>query len=130
MKKFILGCFSFVLLLALCACGKQDEFEITLRIPPNSYAEEFVYSDEEISPLNKKITIWNGNNLGDCSVILKPIEVRQENSYEENYLTPGLSLKMDVEKGAWYKIGVRAWNESNEEKIVGIRVKGVIVRIK
>lgn len=127
MKKLIL---ILIFLFSLTGCSKQNEFEITLRIPPNSYAEEFIYSDEEISPLRNKITILNGNNLGDCSVILKPIEVKQENSYEENYLTPGLSVKMDVEKGAWYKIGIRVFNETNQEKIMGVKVKGVVVRIE
>lgn len=127
MKKLIL---ILIFLFSLTGCSKQNEFKITLRIPPNSYAEEFIYSNEEISPLRNKITILNGNNLGDCSVILKPIEVKQENSYEENYLTPGLSVKMDVEKGAWYKIGIRVFNETNQEKIVGVKVKGVMVRIE
>ena len=93
------------------------------------YQEDFFYSDEEISPTGNKITISLGEGIGDTQVVLKPIEVKEENAYEPTYITPGMSVKMDVEKGAWFKIGVNMQNPTTEDIHVYVVVKGVEVRI-
>ncbi len=42
-----------------------------------------------------------GDGLGDTEVVLEPVEVREENAYDEiAYMTLGMPVKMDVEKGA------------------------------
>ena len=91
----------------------------------------YIYSDEEISPTGNKITISSGEGLGDTEVVLKPIEVKEENAYDEPaYLTPGMPVKMDVEKGAWFKVGISMQNETDTDIIVYVEVEGVEVRIE
>ena len=113
---------------------KQDSFTIRIVVPAGSteeivYQEDFAYSDEEISPLGNKITISSGEGLGDTEVVLKPIQVKEENAYEPTYLTPGMPVEMDVEKGAWFKVGVNVQNPTDEDIIVYVEVEGVEVRI-
>ena len=124
--------------IALTVCfltnPKRDSFAIRITIPAGTtremiYQEDFVYSDEEISPLGNKITISAGDGLGDTEVVLMPIEVTEENAYEPTYLTPGMPVKMDVEKGAWFKIGISMQNPTEKDIDVYVEVEGIEVRI-
>ena len=128
MKKYIRIILSIVVILMFVGCGKKEKHEIEILIPAGS-TETFVYSDEEICPTGNKITIWSGAGLSDTEVILKPVEVKQENAYEPTYLTHGMPVKMDVEKGGWFKIGVSVQNDSDRGPIaVSVEVEGVEVR--
>lgn len=129
----------FVLVLfavfTFSGCGQQTDFNIGIKIPAHTsndfmYQEDFIYSDEEISPTGKEITISAGKGLGDTEVVLMPVEVEEENAYEPVYLTPGAPVKMDVEKGAWFKIGVAVKNETDEEITVYVNVEDVTVRVE
>ena len=62
--------------------------------------------------------------------VLKPIEVTEENAYERTYFNNGEPLLVDVEKGAWFKIGIALQNPTDEDIVVGITVENVKVRIK
>lgn len=113
--------------------GKSYEIRIT--IPAGTmdefvYQEDFIYSDEEISPTGNKIIISPGKGLGDTEVVLKPIEVKEENAYEPTYLTPGMPVEMEVEKGAWFKIGVNMQNPTDKDIDVYVTVTGVELRIE
>ena len=135
MKKLIALVLALVCVLCLVACGKNDTYKIKITVPAGSteeiiYQEDFAYSDEEISPTGNTITISSGEGLGDTEVVLKPIEVKEENAYEPTYLTPGMPVKMDVEKGAWFKIGVNVQNPTDSDIIVYVEVKGIEVRIE
>lgn len=135
MKKLIVLVLASVCLLGLVGCGKNDTYKIRITVPAGSteeiiYQEDFAYSDEEISPTGNTITISSGEGLGDTEVVLKPIEVKEENAYEPTYLTPGMPVKMDVEKGAWFKIGVNVQNPTDSDIIVYVEVKGIEVRIE
>ena len=135
MKKLILVVLALVCLLGLVGCGKNDTYKIRITVPAGSteeiiYQEDFAYSDEEISPTGNTITISSGEGLGDTEVVLKPIEVKEENAYEPTYLTPGMPVKMDVEKGAWFKIGVNMQNPTDTDIVVYVEVEGVEVRIE
>ena len=77
MKKLIALVLTLACVLALTGCGKNDTYKIKIVIPAGSteeivYQEDFVYSDEEISPIGNKITIYSGDGLGDTEVVLKP----------------------------------------------------------
>lgn len=130
-KVLIIGIVSVVILcgLVICLLDNEKSYDIRITISANS-SEAYVYSDEEISPKKNKITISSGKNLGDTEVILKPIDVKEENSYKGTYLTPGMPVKMDVEKGAWFKIGVSMQNPTNEDIDVYVTVKDVELRIE
>lgn len=82
-------------------------------------------NDEEISPKNKKIAITSGEGLGDCEVVLKPVEAQKENAYEPTYLTHGMPVKMEAEKGAWYQIGINMQNPTDEDKDGYVNVSGI-----
>lgn len=115
--------------------GKEKSYDIRITIPAGTmgevvYQEQFIYSDEEISPKGNKIIISSGNGLGDTEVVLKPIEVKEENAYEPTYLTPGMPVEMEVEKGAWFKIGVNMQNPTEEDIDVYVTVKGIELRIE
>ena len=135
MKKLITLCLALIFIFTLASCGKNDTYKIRITIPAGSteeiiYQEDFVFSDEEISPTGNTITISSGDGLGDTEVVLKPIEVKEENAYEPTYLTPGMPVEMDVEKGAWFKIGVAMQNDTDSDIVVYVEVKGVEVRIE
>ena len=121
MKKVILLLLTAALLLALTACGTEDGYDIKIVIPAGS-EEAFVYSEEEISPKGRKLTLTAGEGLSDTEVVLKPVEVREENAYEPAYLTPGMPVTMDAEKGAWFKVGVAVQNPGTEDLTVYVHV--------
>ena len=135
MKKLIALVLALVCVLALAGCGQNDTYKIRITVPAGSteeiiYQEDFAYSDEEISPTGNTITISSGEGLGDTEVVLKPIEVKEENAYEPTYLTPGMPVEMNVEKGAWFKVGISMRNPTDEDITVYVEVKGVEVRIE
>lgn len=121
--------------VAICfLTNPEREYQIRITIPAGSteeivYQEDFFYSDEEISPTGNKITLSLGEGVGDTEVVLKPIEVKEENAYEPTYITPGMPVKMDVEKGAWFQIGVNMQNPTEEDIDVYVSVQSVEVRI-
>ncbi len=124
------------IIVAICfLTNPSREYRIRVTIPAGSteeiiYQEDFFYSDEEISPTGNQIIISLGVGMGDTEVVLKPIEVKEENAYEPTYITSGMPVKMDVEKGAWFKIGVNMQNPTTEDIDVYVSVKNVEVRIK
>ena len=135
MKKIIALVLALICVFGLIGCSKTDTYKIRITVPAGSteeiiYQEDFAYSDEEISPKGNTITISSGEGLGDTEVVLKPIEVKEENAYEPTYLTPGMPVEMDVEKGAWFKIGVNMQNPTDTDIVVYVEVNGVEVRIE
>ena len=113
----------------------ETSYDIRITIPANTmgeviYQEQFIYSDEEISPIGNKIKISSGKGLEDTEIVLKPIEVKEENAYEPTYLTPGMPVEMEVEKGAWFKIGVNMQNPTDEDIDVYVTVTGIELRIE
>ena len=135
MKKLIALVLALVSVLTLASYGKNDTYKIKIIVPAESteeivYQEDFVYSEEEISPTGNKITIYSGEGLGDTEVVLKPISVKEENAYEPTYITHGLPVEMDVEKGAWFKVGIKMLNNTDTDKVVYVEVEGVEVRIE
>ena len=101
--------------------GTMDEF---------LYIEDFIYSDEEFSPQKKQLTLKSIDLPDGTEFVLKPIEVTEENAYERTYLDRGEPLLVDVEKGAWFKIGIALQNPTDEDIVVAITVENVRVRIK
>lgn len=118
-----------VILVVCFLTNPTREYQIRITIPAGS-TEAFCYSDEEISPKGNTLTFYAGEGLGDTEIALLPVEVREENAYDEPaYITPGIPVKMDVEKGAWFKIGVNVQNTTDESMDVYVSVKNVEVRI-
>ena len=129
MKKITALIWMLILMLIMTSCGKSHTYKIKITIPAGS-KEAFVYSDEEISPIGNTIIISSSEGLGDTEVVLEPVEVKEKNVYEPTYLTPGMPVKMDVEKGAWFKVGIAMQNETDADILVYVEVQGIEVRIE
>lgn len=127
----VLGSIAACMVLAVCLLTnpKRDSYTLGIVVPAGS-REAVFYTHEEISPLGKYIIVSSGDGLGDTEVSLKPVEVKTETAYDEPvYLTPGMSVKMEAEKGGWFKIGVKMQNDTDKERIVYVNVENVEVRI-
>ena len=125
----IIAAAAVIVIMAICfLTNPTKEYQIRITIPAGSTAA-FCYSDAEISPKGNTLTFYAGEGLGDTEIKLLPVEVREENAYESTYITPGMPVKMDVEKGAWFKVGVNIQNSTDESKVVYVSVRNVHVRI-
>ena len=130
-----------VLILALAGVlawvlwGQGESYTVHVTVPAGTtgefvYVEDFIYSDEEISPQKNRLELKAINIPDRMEFVLKPIEVEEENAYERTYLDNGQPLLVDVEKDAWFKIGIALQNPTDEDIVVGITVENVKVRIK
>ena len=108
---------------------REDSFSLRVTVPAGTQ-DEFVRADEEISPLGRRITVACGEGLGDTQAEIKPVEARQETAYDEAYyLTPGMPVKIEAEKGGWFRLSVRVQNPTEEDREVYVKVSGVKVRV-
>ncbi|MCM1180939.1 MAG: M56 family metallopeptidase [Clostridium sp.] len=116
--------------LAICfLTNPTKKYPVRITIPAGS-TQSVCYSDAEISPKGDTLTIYAGEGLGDTEIKLLPVEANEENAYDETpYITQGMPVKIDVEKGAWFKIGVNVQNQTGESRDVYVSVENVEVRI-
>ncbi len=128
----------WMIVAAMAACAvmaacfltnpERDAFDIKIVIPAGSEGG-FYYSEEEISPNGSRVTLSAGEGIGDTEVVLYPVDRKDADEYKPVYMTPGLPVKMNAQKGAWFRVGVNADNASNEDRVVYVRVEGITVRI-
>ena len=104
-------------------------FDLQITIPAG-HTEGFVYADEEISPMKHTLIVRTAEGTPDGEVILKGVEVKEENAYEPAYITSGLPVKIPVERWAWFKIGLNIPNPSDEDLVVTLRVQSAELRIE
>ena len=126
---------ALAVVLAWVIWGQGETHTIQVTVPAGTmdefvYIEDFIYSDEEISPQKNRLELKAINIPDRTEFVLVPIEVNEENAYERTYLDNGQPLLVDVEKGAWFKIGIALQNPTNKDIVVGITVENVKVRIK
>lgn len=126
MKKLIVFVLTFVFLLVLIGCTSEKEHTIRIVIPAGSQAE-FVYSEEEISPLNSQFTVKSIDVADGTSVVLQSVETEYEDI--STFFTKGEPMIVRAEKGAWYKIGIAMQNPTDQDVIVSINVENANVRI-
>ena len=127
MKKAAALILTLCFILVFSGCEKDNVYQIKITIPAGS-TDWFVYSDEDISPTGNKITISAGDGMEETEVILKTVEVREETAYLPETLAPDKPVIMDVEKGAWFKVGVSLQNETETDQTVYVIVENVKVR--
>lgn len=132
MKKYISLLLILACVMTLVGCGGRGEkHTIEILIPAGS-SESFVYSDIEVHPTGRKITISAGAGISDTEVILKPVNDTLTPGYVAEYLTRGMPVEFDTAGVAdeWFKIGVSIQNDSDKGPIaVAVIVEGVDVRI-
>ena len=129
MKKLITFVLALVCMLGLVGCSSQKEYAINVVVPAGNQGE-LVYSEEEISPRKSQLDIKSIDMSKDARFVLKPVEETQENAYECTNFPKGEPMLIDVEKGAWYKIGIAMENPSDEDIRVVFHVVNVKVRIE
>lgn len=130
MKKMFTTVLALFIVFSLngCSLSSGHDVDLTIVIPAGS-TEEFVYSDIEISPQKNKLSLYAGDDsFPDTEVFLLGTEVEEENAYEPTYITHGTPIKIDVEKGAWFKVGVNVQNPSEEDIVLHLTVKNVKLR--
>ena len=129
MKKLIAFVLALVCVLGLAGCSAQKEYAIRIVVPAGSQGE-FVYSDEEISARKSRLEIKSIDLAEDAEFVLKPIEELQENIYECTNFPKGEPMLIDVEKGAWYKIGIAMENPTDEDIVVVFHVVNTKIRVR
>ena len=129
MKKFIALLLAMSCVLALVGCSAQKGYTIRVVVPAGSQGE-FVYSDEEISPRKSRLEIKSIDLAEDAEFVLKPIEETEGNIYECTNFPKGEPMLIDVEKGAWYKIGIAMENPTDEAVVVVFHVVNAEMRVK
>lgn len=108
---------------------RSDVYDIKIVIPAGG-GQPVYYSDMEISPTKDYIVLSSGEDLGDTLVSLVPVEAKTETAYDEPaYMTPGLPVKMNAERGAWLQIGVSYGSLADRDTVVYVHVENVNVRI-
>ena len=129
MKKYIAFLLALVCVLGLVGCVTKTDYNIRIVVPAGNQ-EEFIYSDEEISPRKKQLTIKSIDVSEDAEFVLKPVEATQENAYECTNFPKGEPMLLEAEKGEWYKIGIAMQNPTDEDIVVVFNVENVKVRIE
>lgn len=105
---------------------QNDTYEITFHIPAGC-ENQLIYSDEEVSSQSRKLSFSIGQDMGDTKFQIEGIEGNDE--VHSTYVSPGVPWEIDAQKGAWYRVGIYASNDTSEEKTVHVTVKKAEVRI-
>lgn len=129
MKKYFALVVALIFILGLAGCDSSQKHTVEIIIPAGS-TEAFVYADEEISPQKHTLKISAGAGIATTEVILKPVEEKEENVYESVILKQGEPVKIDVEKDAWYKIGIAIQNPADVPIAVSVIVEDANIRIQ
>lgn len=118
-----------VLAVCLLVNPQRASFDIRITVPAGSESGVY-YSDEEFSPKRRRVQFTVGQEVGDAEIFVLPTEVKQENAYDEGvYVTPGMPASMRIERGGWFKVGIRAENPTDEDKDIYVTVHPAQVRI-
>ncbi len=123
------GVICAVLAVCFLTDPEKGRYAIRITIPAGSPGGTY-YSDEEISPRKREVRFEVGQEIGDTQISLEPVEVEEENAYDEPvYATPGLVSAMEAEKGGWFRVGIYGDNPTDRDKDVYVTVSPVEVRI-
>ena len=80
--------------------------------------------------MKKTLTLRAGAGYSSVPVILKVVECQEENAFEPILLTHDKPVTINVEKGAWFQIGIALDNTSDVPIAASVIVEDVEVRIK
>ena len=141
MKKLIVFILALISLLTLAGCGGRGERHTLEFTIPAGYTgaftfsdmaldyDTFVYSAEEISPTRNTLTLKAGAGYSSVPVILKVVECQEENAYEPILLDHDKTVTINVEKGAWFQIGIALDNQADVPIAASVIVEAIDVRI-
>ena len=129
MKRLIAFILTLVCVLGLVGCSAQKEFAVRIVVPAGNQGD-YIYSEEEISPCKSQLDIKSIDMTVDAGFVLMPVGETQENAYECTNFPKGEPMLLDVEKGAWYKIGIAIENPTDEDIVVVFHIVNAKVRVK
>ncbi len=126
--KFLLA-LALLLTLAVVFLQTLDEyrgevFSVPINVPEG--ASGFVYSHWELMSHTGAMTLSAYPNVGDTRVALLPLD--DTKPPEPVYITPGLEVDLQAEKGKWYKVGVDV-GENHEAAQLFIDVRVYAARV-
>ena len=124
MKKILAILLILITILTLSACSRIDPAIIGIQIYAGS-TEEYVFSDTEFCASRKNVIISSGDGTEDTMILLKPVETKKDKTYEPVKLTKGNPIKIEAERGGWYKVGVKIQNPTDEYMKVTVNVENV-----
>jgi len=130
MKRMV---FLFAVLLcgvSLCGCGRNTAYTIAIVVPAGTTEATYCYSDEEISPLRRTITLSEGEGIPETALVLRSADGNQDITHGPVYFGSGLPTELTAENGAWYKIGLLMTNPTDTDKVVYVKATDVTVRIE
>lgn len=126
MKKIVVFILIFSFLIAFSGCSGEKQ-EIVIIIPAGSM-ESYVFSEEVFEATKDEVIITAGAGFADTSITIKTEKGSEENSCEPIYLTHGMPVKMEIEKGGWFKIGVSVQNPSEVDIAVSIYISNIEIK--
>ncbi len=98
MKKMLSLIAILIFVFTLSGCGADySDTDIKITIPAGSKGE-FIYSDEQISTNKDLITLSSDDEFLDTEIILKTIEVKEENAYEPTAFASKTPVDIEIEK--------------------------------
>lgn len=114
---------ALILSFALTGC-KGAEAALAIRVPEG--ASGFAYSQGEVLSHSGTVVLLAGQEVGDTLISLLPTD--DTKPPEPTYITPGLEVKLEVEKDKWYKVGVDVGKSHKAADLI-IKVRADVVRI-
>ena len=116
-----------VCVLTMAGCGRNT-CTIGITVPAGSQGD-FVFSDQEVCPTGKKITVACGEGLGETEVLLAPVDENLTAGYVNTPIAPGAPATFDTSSGDWLRVGVNVANDTDTDMTVFVEITGVEVRI-
>ena len=129
MKKIVALVLALVCVLSLVGCSTQKDYAIRIVVPAG-HQGELIYSEEAVLSRKSQLDIKSIDMTEDAKFVLKSVEETQETIYECTNFPKGTPMLIDVEKGAWYKIGVAMENPIAEDIVVVFHVVNAKVRVR
>lgn len=130
MKRLIAWGFILLCMLGLVGCGGSGESHTIEFTIPAGCTDAFVFSDVEISPQKNTLKISAGAGIASTEIIIKKVEGADETNGTPVTLKQREPVKVSVEKGMWYKIGVAGQNPNVVPMAVEVKVENADVRIR
>ena len=128
MRKLIAFLFVFLCMLGLVGCFGKRDYTIKIVVPAGTQGE-FVYSDEEISPVKDQLIVKSIDIPEEAKFVLKLADDSEDNTFECTNFPMGVPMIIDVEKGKWVKIGISMQNPTDEDFVITINLEKAKIRI-
>ena len=130
MKKTVAAVLAVLFLLGFAGCIREESYTLNLTIPAGNQ-DAVVYTHEAVRPKGDVLKISAGAGIAEAEMILLPAEenMKQE-SFSPVILRQRHPVKIKVEKGSWYYIGIRKENPSDVPAAAEIIVSAADIRIE